>query len=223
LNIEVRELRSGERFSVTEPIAGSFGAVRVLVRNIAEQGVQVEHTEPLRIATRARLWFKRGDISVSTQGMVVWSHLSRTPNDEGKLLYLSGLRLEGDADTFAGAMQTLASGGLLRRDAASLERKKERVAARATERAKNPVMKYMPQEVEVPADQALLVQHARERLRANPDEAAKWYNRARFATDEEGGQLVAAELIRHRQDVLAVWEYLERTVPIAVVMRVFDA
>jgi len=78
-------------------------------------------------------------------------------------------------------------------------------------------------QVEVPADQALLVQHARERLRANPDEAAKWYNRARFATDEEGGQLVAAELIRHRQDVLAVWEYLERTVPIAVVMRVFDA
>ena len=218
----MRELRSGERFSVIEPLIGSFGAVRVLVRNIAEQGVQVEHAEPLRIATCARLWFKRGEVAVSTQGMVVWSHLSRTPNDEGKLMYLSGLRLEGDADTFATAMQTLASGGLLKRDVASLERKKERLAARASERSKNPVMKYMPQEVEVPDDQALLVQHARERLRANPDEAMKWYNRARFATDDTGGPLVAAELIRHRQDVLAVWEYLERTVPIAVVMRVFD-
>lgn len=152
MNIEVRELRSGERFAVVEPIIGSFGAVKVVVLNIAEQGVQVEHAEPLRIATRARLWFRRGEVSVSTQGMVVWSHLSRTPNADGKYLYLSGLRLEGDADTFADAMQTLASGGLLRRDAASLERKKERLAARATERAARPVMKYIPQEVEVPAD-----------------------------------------------------------------------
>lgn len=46
----------------------------------------------------------------------------------------------------------------------------------------------------------------------------KWYNRARFATNED----VAVEMFRHREDVLAVWEYLERTVPLAVVVRVFD-
>jgi hypothetical protein len=221
LNIEVRELRSGERFAIIEPLIGSFGSVKVTVRNIAEQGAQVEHTEPLRIAMRARLWFKRGDISVSTQAMIVWSHLSRTANDEGKYPYVSGVRIEGDPEAFATAMQTLASGGLLRRDPASLERKKQRLAARENERRASPIVKIMPQDVEVPADQALLVQHARERLRANPDEAMKWYNRARFTNQDDDGS-VAAELIRHRQDVLAVWEYLERTVPLAVVVRVFD-
>jgi hypothetical protein len=222
LNIEVRELRSGERFALVETLVGSFGGVQIHVRNIAEQGAQIEHAEPLRIAMRARLWFKRGDVAVSTQGLVVWSHLSRTPNHEGKYLYVSGVRIESDVDAFATAIQTLASGGLLRRDPASLEKKKERLAARESERARNPVMKIIPQDVEVPGDQALLVQHARERLRANPDEAMKWYNRARFATSDDGGPVVAAEMIRHRQDVLAVWEYLERTVPLAVVMRVFD-
>ena len=61
---------------------------------------------------------------------------------------------------------------------------------------------------------------ARERLATHPDEALKWYNRARYALDAEDSPI--ASEIRHRHDVLAVWEYLERTLPLAKIVRVFE-
>jgi hypothetical protein len=33
---------------------------------------------------------------------------------------------------------------------------------------------------------------------------------------------VTSELTRYPEDVLAVWEYLERSVPLATIKRVFD-
>jgi hypothetical protein len=220
MNIEVTELRSGERFALLEPLAGSFGGVEIWIRNLAEQGAQVEHAEPLRIGMRARLWFKRGDVAVSTRALLVWSHLSRTPSGEGNL-YASGMRIEEEPEGFVTALQRLASRGLLSRDHSSLDRKKQRLAERELERAARPVIKFLRQDV-VPSEQALLVEHARARLRANPDEALKWYNRARFATDDAGAPIAADDLLYHRQDVLAVWEYLERSVPLALVARVFE-
>src|SRR5438067_10198155 len=121
---DVKNLRSGERWLVTVPLPGMFGAAEVAVTDIAEQGAQLAHAQPLRIAMRARLWFKRGDVAVSVQGMIVWSRLSKTPNEDGKYLYHSGVRVEPEGDEFADAMQALADQGLLRRDHESLEKKR---------------------------------------------------------------------------------------------------
>ncbi|HJW92847.1 MAG TPA: hypothetical protein VJ901_04455, partial [Thermoanaerobaculia bacterium] len=63
---------------------------------------------------------------------------------------------------------------------------------------------------QIPPDQVMLIQHARERLRSHPDEALKWYNRAKYALVEDDTAI--GESLRHRDDVLAVWEYLERSV-----------
>ena len=60
-------------------------------------------------------------------------------------------------------------------------------------------------------DQILLIQQARERLRANPDEALKWYNRANSPGRRGRRRLDDPP---YREDVLAVWEYLERTIPL---------
>jgi hypothetical protein len=216
---DVKDLRSGERWIVIEHLSGMFGAAEVQVVDIAEQGAQLEHAQPLRIAMRARLWFKRGDVAVSVQGMIVWSRLSKTPNDEGKYLYHSGIRVEPVEDEFVEGMQALADQGVLRRDHESLARKRQRIVDRETEKASKPTMKILRMmDNEIPADQALLVQHARERLRSNPDEAQKWYNRAKYALADD----TAVEAIRHREDVLAVWEYLERTVPLSTIVRVFE-
>ena len=74
---------------------------------------------------------------------------------------------------------------------------------------------------EISPDQVLLIQHAREKLKENFDEAQKWYSRAYFALrDSRLGN--AAELMRYPEDVLAVWEYLERSVPLSTIKRVFD-
>jgi hypothetical protein len=213
-NIKVTELRAGDRWVVTAPLSGSFGAAEVTVVNVGEQGVQLTHAQPLRIATRARLSIRGAQIF----GMVIWSRLSKTPNDEGKYLYQSGVRLEPVDDAFGAVLQSLRGRNQLLRDVTSLDRKRQRVAER--ERAPRPTMKFLRTESEIPSDQLLLVQHARERLRTNPDEARKWYQRARFAIDADDSP-IAAE-IRHREDVLAVWEYLERTVPLATIVRVFE-
>ncbi|MGZ5474839.1 MAG: hypothetical protein ACXWG4_12855, partial [Thermoanaerobaculia bacterium] len=69
--------------------------------------------------------------------------------------------------------------------------------------------------------QLLLVQHARERLLADPDEAQKWYHRAKYAITH-GASNIEIESIRNREEVLAVWEYLERSIDIQTISRAFD-
>ena len=44
--------------------------------------------------------------------------------------------------------------------------------------------------------------------------------RARYAIVESASPIAAD--VRGREDVLAVWEYLERSVPLAVIHRVFQ-
>ncbi len=223
MTTEVRELRTAERYVVIEPLPGSFGSAAVSVHDICEHGVQIIHAHPLRIGTSARLWFKRGTTAAASQATVVWSKLSQRPDAEGKLLYRSGVRLAATDYDFVLALQELASKGVLRADSESLQRKREILERREHERAGRPVMKLLHPELAVPSDQALLVRHARERLRANPEEARKWYHRAKFAMAEEGTAVGAAEIIRDREDILAVWEYLERSIDLPTIMRVFGS
>ena len=164
------------------------------------------------------MWFKRGEVSASVHALVIWSRLSEKPNDEGKLLYRSGLRVEDSEETLGPAIQALADHGVIRRDTESLERKRRKFVERESEKSSKPSVKMIKTE-EISPDQALLIQHARERLQNDPEEARKWYNRARYAI-VESSQPIAAD-IRGREDVLAVWEYLERSVPLSVIVRVF--
>jgi hypothetical protein len=214
---EVKNLRSAERWWLVESIVGSFGAAEVTVVNVTEQGAHLIHAQPLRLATRARLRFKRGEIMANVPGMVVWSHLSKTPNEKGKLLYESGLRIEPEGDEFARVVAALGRQQLLRQDAESMERKRRRMEERVHAQAAKPAMTYIRNVVA--ADEQLLIQQARERLRTNPDEAMRWYNRARFALEAEA--MLSSE-IPYREEVIAVWEYLERSVPLATIVRIFE-
>ena len=219
--IDVKELRAAERFLLNEPLVGSFGISPIFVVDIGELGARIEHAQPLRLATTSRLWFKRGDAAVSTQAIVMWSHLSKTPNDEGKYLYQSGLRLEDVPEDFASVLLSLVESGVARRDVESLERKRQRLIERELEKTSKVTMKVLRTDADVSPDQMLLIQHARERLRLNPDEAVKWYNRAKFAISTDSAHL-PTELIPHRDDVLAIWEYLERSVELSTIVRVFE-
>ena len=215
---DLKDQRAIERYVVVEPLPGSFGAAGITVVDIAEQGAQIEHAQPLRLASRGRLWFKRGDVSASVHALVIWSRLFDKPNDEGKLLYRSGLRVEDSEETFAPAIQALADHGVIKRDTESLERKRRKFVEREQEKSSKPSIKVVKTD-SVSPDEALLIQHARERLQNDPEEARKWYNRARY-TIVESSAPIAAE-IRGREDVLAVWEYLERSVPLSTIVRVF--
>jgi hypothetical protein len=219
MSSDVKDLRSTQRFVTTEPLTGSFGTAAIAIVDIGETGAQVEHSQPLRLATRGRLTFRRGSDTFAGYGLVVWSHLSRMPNERGKLLYRSGIRFEDDAADFSGLIDTLLQRQIIRIDAGSLARKKERIAEREAARSGRQLVRDLPQ-MDVSADQVLLIQHARDRLRTHPDEALKWYNRAKYSI----AQSVAGtpDMLYHREEVLAVWEYLERTVELQTIARVFD-
>jgi hypothetical protein len=205
----IEDLRSSDRYILNERLTGSFGSAPVTLIDLGEQGVQIEHLQPLRLATKGRLWFKRADVSVSLHAFVVWSKLF------GKV-YRSGLRIDEPAVDFLSAIQTMASHGILKKDDDSLNRKRKRIEEREKAKAGTPTMKFVPTESDISPDQVLLIQHARARLKENFDEAQKWYSRAYFALRTSG------EATKYPEDVLAVWEYLERSVPLATIKRVFD-
>jgi hypothetical protein len=221
MSSDITELRSNIRFRATEPLNGNFGVASIVIVDIGETGAQVEHPQALRLAARGRLTFKRGSDTFAAYGVVVWSHLSKQPDGKGKLLYRSGIRFEDDAADFPKIIDTLLAHHVIENDPDSMDRKKQRVVEREAERSGRSQrgMRNIAQ-LEISADQVLLIQHARDRLRTHPDEAIKWYNRAKYAITQSN-EPIAAELF-HRDEVLAVWEYLERTVDLPVIARVFD-
>ena len=218
---DVQDLRAADRYVIGEQLQGTFGGAEVQVLNLSEQGAQISHVHPLRIATKGRLVFKRGKVNVGAPGIVMWSRLSKTPNARGQYLYLSGLRIEDGQNGLAAAIQGLAELGIIRRDAQSLDRKRKIREDREHAKATPPAMRRIPTQ-DIAPDTVLLVEHARERLRVNPDEAQKWYSRAYFAI-QQGEIPENVDLPQnHRENVLAVWEYLERTVPLPVILKIFE-
>jgi hypothetical protein len=106
-------------------------------------------------------------------------------------------------------------------DRESLERKKQRALERAAEKKSRPTMKYLRPEIEIPVDTQLLIEHARKQLLSDPMEAQRWYQRAKYAITQ-GTANIVGDAIRNREDVLAVWEYLERSVDISTIALVFE-
>ena len=217
---DVSDLRRTHRFGAVEPLPGGFGSASITILNLASRGVQIEHSQPLRLALNGRLWFRRGDVAVSVQGRVVWSHLSKMRDPNGKLLYHSGIHVPEEAGDLAGAIDALARHGVVRKEGDSLERKRATAEEKEQQRQTRPVVKFVRSGHEVDADTALLIIQARERLRANPAEAVKWYNRAKFSIIDSGSP-VSTDQLRHREETLAVWEYLERSIDLATIERVF--
>src|SRR5262249_43250438 len=117
---DVKELRAADRYILNEKLAGSFGSAPVLLIDIGEQGLEIEHAQPLRLATKGRLWFKHAGVSVSLHAFVVWSKLSGNQ-------YRSGLRIDEAVAEFSSALQRLAAHGLIKRDDESLNRKRQRL------------------------------------------------------------------------------------------------
>jgi len=217
----VNELRSSDRFGAVEPLPGGFGSASVSILDLASRGVQIQHSQPLRLSLNGRLWFRHVNVAVSVQGRVVWSHLSKERDANGKLLYHSGIHVPDESSELAGAIAQLARHGIVRKDDESLDRKRVTLEEKDHERSKRPVVKFVRQGNDVDPDTALLIVQARDRLRANPAEALRWYNRAKFAIIDSGTP-VATDQLRHREEALAVWEYLERSIDLALIERVFE-
>lgn len=131
MTIEIIELRKGERFPATERVDGTFGPAEIGIVDLSLGGAQISHPQPLRIGTRGKLTFKRGDIEASIVAHVVWSHLSRTA---GGMSYVSGVKVDAADPHYAMAINALLRAGALRKDGSSLDKKRERFLEREQQR-----------------------------------------------------------------------------------------
>ena len=131
MSTDVVDLRKGDRFQVVEPITGSFGAAEIAILNLSGTGAQISHAQPLRIGTRGKFWFKRGDITIAAQAHIVWSHLVTAG---GAMVYRSGIRLEAPDAQFAMAINAFLRSGVIRQDLDSMEKKRARLAERELQR-----------------------------------------------------------------------------------------
>lgn len=218
--MDVRELRAAERFATIEPLSATFAGYEITIVNLSTIGAQVEHGAPIRLGSVGRLIFRRGEVSINVQAFLIWSRLSSAPDARGNR-YRSGLRIESGNVEFAIALHTLIKGGAARREPDTLERKRRRLLERMADKKRSVLRMTATSGPDIPPDQMLLVQHARERLLAEPEEAKKWYHRAKYAITH-GATTVEIESIRSREEVLAVWEYLERSIDIPTIAQVFE-
>lgn len=216
----VEELRSVKRFVIDPPLRGAFANVDITIDDFAERGVQAEHAGPIKLGSVARLTFTIPVTQevVRIQARVAWSRLSKKPDASGKYLYRSGLRVEGDPDVMKSTLARMVQFSVARPDVASLERKRQALIERARARSAAPTMKPLASRVpDIPPDHVLIIQQARTRLLSTPEEAIKWYNRAKYS------QTNAPDIVQHHRDeVVAIWEYLERMIDINAIARILD-
>lgn len=221
---DLSDLRDSDRFISDQPVTGSLGSIAITIINLGIGGLQVEHSDPLKIGNHARLALEIPTAKLpEMRARVVWSRLSKTPDQQGKYLYRSGLRVDEDKDILARSIGFLIKGGRVHLDSHSLERKKLAQEEKAR-RASQPVMKMIltRKGLDISADQVLLIQHARDRFKSNPQEALKWYNRAKFSMNEQAVKGTPDSVMPFKEEVIAVWEYLERTIDLPKIAQVFD-
>jgi hypothetical protein len=213
----IDDSRTAPRFSVTAPVPGFFGATAVSLLSISATGAQIEHSAPVKPGSRGRVGFNVRERAFTFTGDVVWSRLSKHLGPDGEPLYRSGLR-SSDPEALEALLEALDSVRFVERDKNSLERKRQKLAERRkVQREAAQVKLLTPQEL-IQTDELLLILQARDRFRLNPEEATKWYNRAKFTMAEYVGQHDSS----FREEVFAIWEYLERTVDLGVIARVLD-
>lgn len=178
----------------------------VAVRDVSVNGAQIEHVPSVRPAMRGRLGI--GDVTFDAT--VVWTRLI------GPGRYRTGVRIDERLDIVAAAIRDLLARGVIRKGENTLRRRDE--ARRERElRAKSLVGGTSSGAGPSSAD-ANRIREAREWMQLFPDDAIKWYNRARMTATEDHLR-IAGSGRTNREDVLAVWEYLDRSIDLSDVVR----
>lgn len=216
--IAVSECRQARRFKMIVPLEARFGSMSITIHNLGAGGMLIEHSQSLRLGME-------GDVVLEAPGedvpplpvRVVWSRLSKSRDAEGGLRYRTGLKLTDDSASVAGAIGRFLR-GRAKPDSGALDRKRESIERKARSIAGLTELTTTQKELRLTPDQLLLIRETRDFFHAHPDTAAKWYNRAKFASSDS-----SSAIAHHRSEVLAIWECLGRTVAIELIAIALEA
>lgn len=199
------DLRLGARYIPRKQIGGMFRDVKFAVLQLSNEGLRVRHSERIRPGEDARL-----SIAIQTpsksfvmRAEVVWTSIAQRGNDPS--FYISGLRVTANEDRLTAALDALRTARELQLDESS---QRARVAA--------------AQPPKLPDEQVVDIIRAVRRFANDPAEATRWYARARFAIADEEVRRAAPRNAREREEVVGVWEYLQRRIDLKAVAGVIQ-
>jgi hypothetical protein len=193
-----KENRVAERFVPLRQIGGIFGETKFTIMQMSSTGLRIKHDEPLMPGTEAKVSFAllKPARSVVVRARVVWTSLARSGDAR---FSISGLRVLDHQERVARAIDLLNA-------AHELQPERRAQLRRATD--------GLVAIEDISDDEIALVTNAVQKFAADPVEASRWYSRARFAMADESVRRAAPERPREREEVLGLWEYLDRQVDI---------
>jgi PilZ domain len=204
---EKPEMRIAVRYMPRRQIGGAFNQVRFTLLQISNTGLRIRHTETLLPGEEAKLTLslQKPARTFHMRARVVWTSIAQRGDDP--TFCISGLRVTDDADRLREAVT-------LMRDARELA---------VDEKSAKVERKETPQPLRsVSDDEVAAILKALRRLTSDPIEANRWYNRARFALSEPQVRRAAPVRAADREQVLGIWEYLERRIDIGKIAGVVN-
>lgn len=208
--------RSSRRFWISEPLPGHFEGVPVTVCDIAEKGLQIEHSGTVADGSAGFLSYTipGRQKPIQVHGQVRWTR----PVEGARESYRSGILVDGGTETLNSSIDLLIKKGLAHLDRPDPRRVRPEVAIPPHEVVDNGSHGGPPH----PGPKIVaMIEDARERLAVSFDDSVKWYNRARFSMADPMVQREVQD-IRCKEDVLAVWEFLGRSVDLHTIARIFE-
>lgn len=205
---ELPDQRRTPRYVPRRQIDGIFDDVKFTIMQISATGLRIRHREPLLPGSEAKLSFAliadRGTSarSVVARMRVVWTSVASAGEER---FAISGLRVLEHGERLARAVDSLL---------AAHELQPER---RTRQRRSDDAMSVLAQASD---DEIALITAAMQKFASDPVEANRWYSRGRFAVSDERVRRVAPHKPRDREEVLGIWEYLDRQVDIEKVAGV---
>jgi len=189
-----KNARLATRFVPLRQIAGIFRDVKFSIVQISANGFRIRHNEPLLPGDEAKLSFAllNPPRSFAVRARVVWTSVAHYENDESNTFCISGLRVTAHQERVKNAIEILQQHHDLQPE---------------------PAQATVPPSG-VSDDDVALVIKAAQKFAADPSEATRWYSRARFALADEHVRRCAPPKPRDREQVLGIWEYLDRQVDI---------
>jgi len=200
------DLRAGVRYVPRKQMGGTFRDVKFVMLQLSSSGLRIRHDAQLRPGEEARLSFaiQQPAKSFVMRARVIWTSI--TQRDE-RSFYVSGLRVVENVERLVNAAYLLRTAHELHVD----------------ESGRRMTGRNVPKHVSgLPDEEVVAIVQAVRALAADPTEAAKWYARARFAIADEEVRKAAPRGAREREEVVGVWEYLQRKTDLRAVAGVMQ-
>ncbi|HET7436093.1 MAG TPA: PilZ domain-containing protein [Thermoanaerobaculia bacterium] len=200
-------LRMAPRYTPRRQLGGTFRQVRFTIMQMSMTGLRIRHDETLRPGDAARLTFSvlAPARTFSLQARVVWTSIAQRA--DGRSFCISGLRVTDGMEQLRMAIDML-------REARELQLAEEDPAPRRNVATSPTALTGLADE-----EVAEIIRAVR-KLSSDPVEANRWMTRARFALADEEVRRNAPTRPRDREEVVSVWEYLERRLDIRKVAGV---